>query len=145
MMLAGYGFDSLSSIVRQTVDQTGGRRQILFIALIGVGIFVLLLASTYQEPSGPSLELLPVRFVRGSVWFAIAAIIFYLAYKMYSANPRTSSAFLLVGVIAIDLVMYAYPQIYQKSIPAALPYVVPENFPRWPRVCSCISRRRQFG
>ncbi len=53
---------------------------------------------------------------------------FYLTRKLINARSTLRLEGLLVAVVAIDLILYAYPQIHQKSTPAELTYVEPKNF-----------------
>lgn len=126
MMLAGYGFDRLRLDFKRSAGKWRRRSWALG---VGIGLLVLFLAATYQEPSGSSFEVLPVRVVRGALWFGTAIIVFYLAYKLVGSEPDLPLGILLVAAVGFDLLLYAYPQIHQKSAPAKLPYIVPENFP----------------
>ena len=129
MMLAGYGFDALGRGLGRVAGESRGWNLRYRVAAAVGGLFLLVLAGTYQESSGPSIELLPERLVRGVIWFTAAIAVFYLAYRTYRYRPGPILAVLVVGVVALDLTLYAYPQIYRQSTPAELPYVVPGNFP----------------
>lgn len=129
IMLAGYGFDAFVSSLKRRVEVPRLIQQRIWVAGIVVGLLVLSIAATNQEPSsGSSLEVLPYRLARGAIWFVSAVIVFYLANKIFAIRPTLTVGMLIVGVVAFDVVLYAYPQIYQNSKPADLPYISPDNF-----------------
>lgn len=126
MLLAGYGFDQLGLRPRTSSAQAPRLRWVLGLV---VSVLALAIIATYRESAGPSFELLPVRALRGALWFFSASIGFYLAYRLASHRASLWLGILPVATIALDLLLYATPQIYQNSAPAELPYIRPENFP----------------
>jgi hypothetical protein len=128
-VLAGYGLDAFLDSFKRTAGEPRINQKPFWIVGIFVGLVILFFAAINQEPNGgPSIEVLPYRIVRGVIWFASALIVFYLASKMHAVTQSPALVILLVGVIAFDVVLYAYPQIYQESRPAVLPYIDPDNF-----------------
>jgi hypothetical protein len=127
-VLAGFGLDSIIGSNKLSVEKSQDKPSYFWIAGLVISAAALLLAASYQEPNATSYEILAYRLVRGVVWFLSAGALFYLAYRRYRATPTTPLAFLLIGVIALDLFLYAYPQIYQGSKPAELAYIASENF-----------------
>ena len=125
MMLAGYGVDTFHP--KKKAEDVLHRRKWAWLLGIGIGLLMLIAAATYEEPSGPSFDVLPNRLARGAVWFTAAIAVFYLTYKLISPRPTIWRSSSLVIVVAFDLVLYAYPQIYQKSTPAELSYIKPQN------------------
>jgi hypothetical protein len=127
-MLAGYGLDALGS-ARMEHSRTDNRSRLaVWLGLMAVGLVLIAAIATYREADGPALAILPERLFRGAIWFAAAVALFFIAYRCYRIRPRPILATLQLGVVALDLALYAIPQIYQRSVPADLPYVNPDNF-----------------
>jgi hypothetical protein len=127
-VLAGYGLDALLDSLKRTVGELRINQTRFWIAGIVVGLAVLFFAAIYQEPNGgPSVEVLRTRIVRGAIWFTSALIVFYLASKLHAVTQSPTLVILLVGVVAFDVVLYAYPQIHQGRRPAELNYIDPDN------------------
>jgi hypothetical protein len=126
MMLAGYGTDTIN--LKSGVGESALTRWRILIPGIGIGLLALLMAATYEEPIGSSIELLPARLIRGAAWFTVAIAVFYLTLKLIHARSTARLEGLMVAVVVFDLILYAYPQIHQMSKPAELAYVEPKNF-----------------
>jgi hypothetical protein len=128
-ILAGYGLDEFIGSLKRRAGELRLNQQRFWVVGIVIGLLLLFLAAINQEPNGvSSFEVLPYRLARGVIWFTSALIVFYLVNKIHSARPTLALGILLVGVVGFDVVLYAYPQIYQESRPANLPYINPDNF-----------------
>jgi hypothetical protein len=130
-MLAAMGLDTL---LDKPLAALGRRRIRWLIAGIALMVVITVLAATRSIEAEKSWDVFPERLLRGAIWFAAALAAFLLSIQLVrAAKPESRvqrAAFLLViGVIALDLVLYARPMFDGERPPGHLEYVTRSQFP----------------
>ncbi|MBN2302824.1 MAG: hypothetical protein JXQ72_00005, partial [Anaerolineae bacterium] len=147
-LLAGFGLDSLlfsTAEAQSTQRVKNSREKLRALRVSSVNVFRwrvagIMLACTVVLTAGltpidvsDSLATLPQRVIRGVVWFLAAVLALILVLQLVRAKRSRGALVLLLGVIALDLVLYAQPLLYMGREPGHLDYLTADQFPDNPR------------
>jgi hypothetical protein len=127
-MLAALGLDTL---LNQPLAAIKLRRHVIGIALAAL---IVVVAGTRSIESANSWDVFPERLVRGAIWFAAALAAFVLSVRIARAQQtpraRQAASLLVIGVILLDLVVYAQPMFDGEQTIGHLDYITQAQFPQ---------------